>query len=209
MGLSLSKKKKKKRRTEQNHSSENAVNSRISLIALICRLLSTRLGMKNKSRVLSVAEAQISTIVMGCAVPVLLYFSFWQLGSSNTLHIHVKLCLTMKLQSPDILLQTQLMLLRRRPSVQECRCVYCQRGVYVSLQCRKTFRRQKSLGLIVLRRWLGDENETAHHTSAHRRDKNCFNEVEIFSVFVFRTKPWIIDTTEKSSRFMHELLLPR
>lgn len=119
----------------------------------ICRQLSSCVGIKNKSGVFSVVEAQISTIAMNCAVPFLLYSSFCQLGSPNALHIHVKLCLTMKPQSTVTLLQTQSIMVGPWPSEQECRYFYCQLCVCVSLQCfleSKAFRGWKILGFIVL-----------------------------------------------------------
>ena len=96
---------------------------------------------------------------MGCAAPVLLHSSIWQLGSRNTLHIHVKLCLMMRLQSPDTLLQTQSIVVRRWPSVY-CRSVDIFTVSLLScvlLLCflqSKAFRGQEILGFVAVQRWL-------------------------------------------------------
>lgn len=41
----------------------------------------------------------------------------------------------------------------------------------------------------------GDEKVCV--TSAQFRDRNCFNEVELSSLVVFKTNPWDIDCAEK------------
>lgn len=111
---------------------------------------------------------------MGSAVPVLLCCSFWQLGSPDAMHIHANLCLTMKLQSLDTLLQTQLILLRSWPSASGRGYFYCQQGVFLSLQCFLEARNIRVARGFSASAMAGDENETA----ARRTGRNCFNEAE-------------------------------
>lgn len=111
---------------------------------------------------------------MGSAVPVLLCCSFWQLGSPDALHIHANLYLTIKLQSLDTLLQTQLILLRSWPSASGRGYFYCQQGVCLSLQCFLEARNIRVARGSVLQRWLVMKMKPA----ARRTDRNCFNEAE-------------------------------
>lgn len=140
---------------------------------------------------------------MGCAVPILLYSSFWQLGSPNTLHIHVKLYLTMRLQSPDTLLRTQSIVVRHWPSV-SCRSVdiftvsllsasYC--GVSTSQKHLEDRRSQVSLWFSDGSWWKWNSTSPQHNLG----DRNCFNKIELSSLFVCNAKPWNIDTAYSHS----------
>lgn len=112
---------------------------------------------------------------MGCAVPVLLYSSFWQLGSPHALHIHVKLCLTMKLQSPDTLLQNTVD--SSKTPAPQYRGVDISPVSQVSASHCSVSSSHKHLGdgeILGLRRastTAGDENETAHHLGTLKRKK--------------------------------------